>query len=78
MKGTPVQQAIAAIMGELQKFQARGLTESGGGGMKVEIEAGGDGGEAAPAMCEACAAGTCDDPEHMSETDSTEMDGLYS
>lgn len=63
METSPVKEAIAAIMGELIKADGRLL--KGGGGMKVEVEPAEEG----EMECPACAAGTCDDPEHMGEED---------
>lgn len=61
---SPVKEAIAAIMGELMK--ADGMRLKGGSGVKVEVEPAEEGGEM---ECPVCAAGTCDDPEHMGEED---------
>jgi hypothetical protein len=57
---TPVKEAIEAIMGELIKADGMRLR-----GMNAPAEAE----EEAEQKCAACAAGTCDDPEHMGEED---------
>jgi len=59
---SPVQEAIAVIMGELLKADGKRL-----GGVKVEMEPGGE--EPGEMECPECAAGTCNDPEHMGDED---------
>jgi hypothetical protein len=67
---TPVQEAIAAITRELMKADGNRL---GGLKMEMEMETEGPEGEEMPEECGACAEGTCEDPEHLSDED---MGGL--
>jgi hypothetical protein len=64
-----LQAALKTIVAEITKADAAGL-KAGPGAMKIEVEAEGEPGEVA---CLECAAGTCADPEHMSDEDMSAM-----
>lgn len=61
-----LQAALKTIIAEITKADAEGLKAPKA--MKVEAE-----GEPGEAACPECAAGTCTDPEHMSEEDMAAM-----
>lgn len=70
--------ALKTVLAEIQK--ADGMMLKGGGmpGSKVEIEVEGKG-PMAEGMeeCEACANGTCTDPDHMDDSEINEMAAGY-
>lgn len=68
--------ALKQVLAELQK--ADGAALQGGRGVKIEaeVEPAGDGGAMAE-ECEACATGTCGDPDHMDDASLEEMAGNY-
>lgn len=63
---SPVEAAIAQFLQALQ--ESEGMALKGGKGVKVEIEAE-DAGKGDMEECPMCAAGTCDNPDHMGEED---------
>ncbi len=65
-----LQAALKTIMAEITKADGEAL--KAGPGMKIEVETEGEG-----MPCPECAAGTCADPEHMSEEDMGAMAEEY-
>lgn len=60
--------AIQTIMQEIGAFEGREMGRMRGGSPeKVETEVEPAGGQEDGEMCPACAAGTCDDPDHLSD-----------
>lgn len=71
MANKALQAALQAVLMELQRADGMAL-KKGPKSVSVEVEAEGEGG---PGMeeCPECAAGTCTDPEHMSDDDMASM-----
>jgi len=65
--------AAAAVSRFLQALQeSEGMALKGAPAVKVEIEAGED-----SEKCPGCAAGACDNPEHMAEEDVAGLSEAY-